>query len=120
MPFHRLTVPSYFGGLPAGYDYANNAVSGTPANADGAKVGGPNAGTYFIGFGEDATSADANRPAQALAPNTDFLDDLTRRDRALPVRSSDGTGAPTSSLTLVGPGIFMGLVGAGLVDLFRV
>ena len=66
MPFHRLGVPSYFGGLPGGYDYINNAISGTPANADGAKSGGPNAGTYFVAFGEDATSSDFNRANKAL------------------------------------------------------
>lgn len=120
MPFHRLTVPSYFGGLPGGYDYVNNAIIGTPSFADSAKIGGPNAGTYFIAFGEDATSADANRPAKALAENTDFLDNLLRRDIAVPVRTSDGVGAPTASVVLTGPGVFMGLVGAVLKDLFHV
>jgi hypothetical protein len=119
MLFHRLQVPSYFGGLPSGYDYVNNATAGTPAFADTQKVGGPNAGTYFIGFGEDATSADANRPALALAQNTDYLDNLMRRDIALPVRSSDATGAPTSTIVVTGPGVFMGLTGAALKDLFH-
>lgn len=120
MPFHRLAVPSYFGGLPGGFDYINNALTGTPAFADGVKSGGPNAGTYFVGFGEDATSSDANRPALALAQNTDFLDNLLRRDIAVPVRSNNATGAPTASVTLTGPGLFMGLVGAQIKDLFRV
>ena len=44
MGFHRLTVPSYYGGLPGGYDYINNAVSGTPANANGVLPSGPNTG----------------------------------------------------------------------------
>jgi hypothetical protein len=85
MSFHRLTVPSYFGGLPGGYDYINNALVGTPAVADGQKSGGPNDGTYFIAFGEDVTEADANRPNLALAENCDFLDDVARRDLAVPV-----------------------------------
>lgn len=120
MTFHRYAVPSYFGGLPSGYDYINNAISGTPAGADGAKTGGPNAGTYFVAFGEDATSADVNRPASALAQNTDYLDNLLHRDIALPSRSGDSTGVPTATLLITGPGIFMGLVGAVLTDLFHV
>ena len=60
--FHRLAVPTYFGGLPAGYDYVNNATSGTPAYANGALTGGTNVGSYFVGFDDDATSANANRP----------------------------------------------------------
>ena len=120
MAFHRLTVPSYFGGLPGGYDYINNATSGTPAFADGAEAGGVNVGTYFVGFDDDATSSNANRPAKALSQNTDFLDDLMHRDIALPVRTSDGVGAPTAGITITGPGIFMGLVGAVLTDLFHI
>ncbi len=120
--FHRLTVPSYTGGLPSGYDYVNNALSGTPAFADNAKVGGPNAGTYFVAFGEDATSSDANRANQALAQNTDTLDNLLHRDLALPVRTSDvgPTSSPTTTITLTGPGIFLGGVGDQLIDLFRI
>jgi hypothetical protein len=111
MPFHRLAVPSYFGGLPGGYDYINNALAGTPSFV--------NAGTYFIAFGEDATSADANRPSKALAENTDYLDNLLHRDIAVPVRTSDAVG-PAAGVLLTGPGIFMGLVGAQLKDLFHV
>jgi hypothetical protein len=118
--FHRFAVPTYAGGLPAGYDFINNAGGGTPAFADGAKTAGPNVGTYFVAFGEDATSSDVNRPAQALAQNTDFLDDTLHRDIALPVRTSNATGAPTSFLLITGPGIFMGLGGALLADLFQV
>lgn len=113
MPFHRLTAPSYFGGLPGGYDYINNLLAGTPAPADTAKVGGPNAGTYFVAFGEDATSADFNRPSSALAQNTDFIDDLLRRDLASPVQTNDvvAGGAGVSSILLTGPGIFVGEAG---------
>ena len=118
--FHRFAVPTYAGGLPAGYDFINNAGGGTPAFADGAKTAGPNAGTYFVAFGEDATSSDVNRPAQALAQNCDFLDDTLHRDIALPVRTSTGTGAPTASLLITGPGIFMGLAGAAIGNLFQV
>lgn len=109
MPFHRLVVPTYFGGLPGGYDYINNALVGTPSFADNAKVGGTNAGTYFVAFGEDATSSDFNRSANALAQNCDYLDDVVRRDLASPVKTSDVVaGAPVPSILLTGPGIFVG------------
>lgn len=109
MAFHRLTVPVYFGGLPGGYDYINNALVGTPAPANGVLVAGPNTGSYFLGFGSDATSADINRPAKALAENTDYLDDLLRRGLASPLVTSDVVaGAPVPSILLTGPGIFVG------------
>lgn len=114
MPFHRLSVPAYFGGLPiSGYDYINNATSGTPAPADTVKVGGPNVGTYFVAFQEDATSADFNRPARALAENTDFIDDLLRRDLAAPLVTADAVsgGMGVTAIVLTGPGIFVGEAG---------
>lgn len=118
--FHRLAVPSYFGGLPAGYDYVNNATSGVPASANGVLSGGVNVGSYFVGFDDDATSANANRPALALATNTDYLDDLLHRDIAIPVRSGAGLVSDTG-VTLVGPGIFMGVVGDdAFEDLFHI
>lgn len=107
MALHRYSAPSYFGGLPAGYDYINDPVTngdaGVAAFADGKKGSGVNAGTYFVGFGEDATSSDANRPARALAQNTDFLDDLLRRDLAITARTADVTaGSPVSSIVIAG------------------
>jgi len=121
MPFHRLGVPSYFGGLPGGYDYINNAISGTPANADGAKSGGPNAGTYFVAFGEDATSSDFNRANKALSQNTDFIDDLLHQDLAVPTRTNNVTpGGPVASITIIGPGIFLGNISDELQDLFHI
>src|SRR5262245_10462430 len=110
MGFHRQTTPTYFGALPVGYDYINNLLSGTPAFAHGAKVGGPNAGTYFVAFGEDATSSDFNRPHKALAENCDILDDYAHRDLAVPVKTSDvvAGGGGVSSIVLTGPGIFIG------------
>lgn len=110
MSFHRLTNPSYVN--PSGFDFIN-ALSGTPAPADGAKVGGPNNGTYFVGFGEDATTLAVNRGLKALAQNTDTLDDLFHRDLAVPTRTVDATapGGGVSFITLTGPGVYIGVGG---------
>lgn len=115
MGIHRLTVPSYFGGLPAGYDYINdpatNGDAGVSAFADGKKGSGVNAGTYFISFGEDATSDYLNRPSKALAQNTDAIDDILRRDLALAARTSDVTaGSPVSSIVIAGQ-VYVGDLG---------
>jgi hypothetical protein len=110
MAFHRLTVPTYFGGLPGGYDYINNALVGSSAPADGQKAGGPNDGTYFIAFGEDATSSNSNRPNQALAENADFLDNVVRRNLAIPAIKTIVLGAPTDRFTLTGD-IYVGMPG---------
>lgn len=115
--FHRLTVPTYFGGLPAGADYLNTpsdvSVGGTgvPATYDGKKSGGPNDGTYLHAFGEDATSDFLNRGLAALGENTDELDDYLHRDLAVPVRTGYATAAsPISSIVLTGQ-IFVGASG---------
>jgi hypothetical protein len=122
--FLRLTVPTYFGGLPAGYGFLNNAISGTPANVAGVLTGpSVNAGSYFVGFDDDGSSANANRPAAALGTNTDFLDNLMRADLAYIVRTADvgPTGSPTATVTLTGPNIWMGNVGGYLLrDLFHI
>ena len=91
MPFHRYKDPSYdfLGGAFPGtigsvvYDRINVVDEGEgdgdgSANADAVKASGPNAGTYFVAFGEDGTSSNANRGFKALAQNTDALDDLVR------------------------------------------
>lgn len=92
MPFHRYKDPAYnlLGGSFPGtvgalaYDRVNVVSEGVgggdgSANADDAKSApSPNVGTYFVAFGEDATSSFANRGLRALAQNTDFLDDMVR------------------------------------------
>jgi hypothetical protein len=113
--FHRLNVPTYFGGLPAGFDYLNtpslSGGSGTPAYMDGKKVGGPNDGTYAVAFGEEATSNFANRGIKALAENTDLIDDILRKDLAISARTSDVTaGSPVSSVVITGQ-VFVGTFG---------
>lgn len=113
--FHRLVVPTYFGGLPGGYDYINdpsaNGDPGSAAFADGKKGAGPNQGTYLVAFGEDASSSNANRGLKALAENTDILDNLFHRDIALGAQTLDVLAAsPVSSLVLSGQ-VFVGEFG---------
>lgn len=123
--FHRLSVPGYFGGLPAGYDYINNALSGTPANANGALTYGPNIGSYYVGFGDDGTSANANRPNNALAQNTDYLDNLLHQDIAIPVLSATAAGGPGVTSLVLPANTFLGVAGttntqAGLLPYFHI
>jgi len=112
MSFHRLIVPTYFNGLPGGYDYINNALSGTPALAPGARSdGGPNNGTYFVGFAENALGGAVNRGLKALAQNCDTLDDYLHRDVAIPqVTDDDIEVFDVSSIVLTGP-IYTGVSG---------
>lgn len=126
--FHRLVAPAYFTGggtfpTESGttYDYINNGGSGTPALADSAKVGGPNAGTLFSAFGEDATASNFNRSNQALSQNCDHLDNLLHRSLATVIRTSDTTpGSPVSTIVLPA-GTFLGTVGytTSVADLKR-
>ncbi len=101
---HRYVTPTYPG--QGGWDYFNVVSGGVGASGsaymDGAKVGGPNVGTFAVAFGEDATSSNANRGLRALAQNTDWLDNLLHRPIATKVRTGDvgPTGSPTSSITL--------------------
>lgn len=103
MAIRRLTVPTYFGGLTGGDSYINNAISGTPAPASAVKVGGTNAGTFFVAFGEPATSSNTNRGLKALAENTDQLDTWFKTSQVC-VRYIDGTvgGSPITSLAITG------------------
>lgn len=109
-PFHRLAdLPVDYDTGPYTYDYINNAGVGTPAPADGQKAGGPNIGTYFVAFGEDATSANVNRPNLALAENCDFLDNLLHRPLAIPRRTTDAAGPSVNPVALPDPtGVYLG------------
>lgn len=104
--FHRVAAPAYYGGLPVDFDYLNDPVangfpSSVPVVVDTQKVGGPNEGIYLVAFGEDASSANANRGLEALGENTDYLDDLMRRDIAVPARTANVTAVGTvTSITL--------------------
>lgn len=117
MPLHRLVTPTYSGGLPGTHDYINDPVAngdpGAPAPADGKKAAAPapgdqNEGTYFVAFSEPAQAEHVNRGLQALAENTDFLDDVVHRDVAVPATFTVAFGhGGTSSFVLPGD-VFVG------------
>jgi hypothetical protein len=73
-------------------------------------VTGPNAGSYLLGFGENATSDTLNRAVAAALENTDTLDDLLRQDLAVPARIEATAAGDTSAIILTGP-ILVGDVG---------
>ena len=132
MPFHRYITPTYFGGLPVTHDLIN-VVSGGAGVSDGSALVAPqksaphpNQGTYFVAFGEDATSGNANRGFKALSENTDFLDDAVHRDLATPRLTAVVTpGAPVASVVITA-NVFVGVAGtldtpenrAGLVVIY--
>ena len=121
MAFHRFKDPTYwlgesgsFPGALFGKDYdrvniiSEGTGSGGSAYADGKKVGGPNAGTYFTAFGEDATSSNFNRGFRALAENTDYLDNLFHRD-ILAVDAGDIlTTSPGQNTVVLKKGTYVG------------
>lgn len=114
MGFHRFVDPSYnlgggvFPGSLYGVEYDRvNVVSGGQgengsAFADGPKVGGPNEGTYWHAFGEDALSVYFNRGLRALSENTDILDDMLHRDIAVPARTALVTSTGQTQVVLTG------------------
>lgn len=117
MSFHRYITPSYFGGLPVTHDLINVVSGGTGTGDGSAIVTGqkagphPNAGTYFVAFGEDGTSGHANRGLAALAENTDFLDDIVHADQSVPAVSATVVpGAPVAAAVIPGD-IFVGSPG---------
>jgi hypothetical protein len=113
--FHRLTTPTYFmsgGWPPSGYDYINDGLV-TDAPADGAKASGDNQNSYFVAFGEDATSAYANRPHKALAQNCDQLDDWLNSSAPMQVTVAASTpaGPAVQDIALTGE-VYVGESGA--------
>lgn len=113
--FHRLVAPTYSGGLPGGYDYINdpaaNGDAGVPAFADGKKSGGPNDGTWLVAFAEDATSENTNRGLQALAQNTDYIDDVLHKDLALTVRTNNATAVGAVASVVISGSVYVGAFG---------
>lgn len=123
MPLHRLIAPSYLGGLPGTHDYINDPVAngdaGVAVLADAKKSTGPNAGTYYVAFGEDGTSSNANRGMKALSQNTDYLDDVVNGEAPM-VDNVDGTapGGGLASVVVTGS-IFVGKSGTANSQLER-
>lgn len=122
--FHRKnTQPAGYDTLPGGYDYINNpslnSQPGVPAVADGMKTGGPNAGTYFKAFGEDSTSKNDNRAADALADNCDTLDNYLRKPTAIPTRTNTtvaGFGGDSSIVLPTSPAVYLGTSGQDTIQ----
>jgi hypothetical protein len=132
--FHRFVDPTYnlfvgesFPAAPGGtgtiglhtYDRVNVTSGGTggggAANVDSQKSSGPTQYTYFVAFGEDGTSQNANRGFRALAENCDVLDDLFRTNT--PKYSTQVTvGAAQNRVVLTGD-IFVGDAGSVVGDL---
>jgi hypothetical protein len=125
MPFHRFQDPTYnrLGGAFPGtigtqtysrINVTNGGIGGGDgsANADGAKGSGPNAGTYLVAFGEDATSSAANRGLRAMAQNTDAIDNVIRG--SIPyVKRVTVTTVSSSIDVALGTEMFVGEQGLG-------
>ena len=121
MPFHRNSAnPAGYDAFPVGYDFINNPAANTPPGAgvpaqfDGIKSGGPNDGTYFVGFGDDGTSRFFNRAINALADNCDTLDNYLRRPNATAVATALVTAPPVGVTAIVLPnatGVYLGTAG---------
>ena len=114
MPLHRYKYPTYFGGLPGTHDLINVVSEGTGLGDGSAIVSPqkagphPNAGTYFVAFGEDGLSSNVNRGLKAVAENTDFLDDIVHADQTIPTVGTSVTPlSPVSSVVITGS-IFVG------------
>ena len=131
--FHRFAAPGYanapsLGAPPSGvitfegvdYDLFNVADGSTggggAAFMDGYKGAGPNAGTYAVAFGEDASSSNANRGMRALAENTDTLDNLFHRDIALPLVTGLVTSAGADTSIVLPTDTFVGESGGYSID----
>jgi len=108
MTFRRLAASTYLGS--PGHGELNNLTSGTPAVADGAKVGGPNAGSFFVCFGEDATTSNTNRANSALGENTDYLDNIVNGNIPVVIDAEATTGGATQDVALTGS-VFVGVSG---------
>ncbi len=111
-----LTVPNGGGYVTqpngARYHFLNvrsEGAGGTSALYDGIKSGGPNDGTFFPSFGEDARSAAIGRALKVLGENTDLLDDWMNADKVVPFLYAVSIGgAPRNNLdvpaeTYLGP-----------------
>lgn len=134
--FHRLEDPGadYYNpspdptytALPLLFDYINNDPAlgfGTGltdrAQVSPKKAAGPNTGTYFLGWTDDALSLNDNRGYSALAQNTDLLDSLLRRRMATPT-SASLLCVSTDTYKQLSGWVWCGGVGDTAADLFQI
>lgn len=123
MIFHRNSAnPDGYDPFPSGYDFINNPPAngdtGAAAMFDGKKSGGPNAGTYFKAFGEDAVAQYYNRGMNALSVNTDTLDNYLRQPLALPARTDTFTGGVSGDASRAlpaSPAVYLGTSGGDTI-----
>ena len=118
--FHRFVDPTYylfpgesFPAAPGGtgtiglntYDRVNvesgGAGGGDSSNADDQKAAAPNQYTYFIGFGETATSLHVNRGLRAAFESLDSVDNTLRASVPSRYTQSD-TNPAAASIPVVG------------------
>jgi hypothetical protein len=118
MPLHRLLDPTYNGGtFPATHDKINdpaaNGDPGVPALSDGkiTTTGHANEGSYYVGFGQDGTSKNGNRPHDALAQSTDFLDDVCSGDLPVPAELEAVAGGGGVTTLVIAGDVFVGMQG---------
>ncbi len=121
--FHRFTDPAYFlfsgetfPGTSAGnigghaYDRINVVSGGVGAGgsalADAQKASGPNVGTYFIAFGEDATSLNVNRISRAITESLDLVDDILRT--SIPKYATQAAASPAANNIVITGDVFVG------------
>ena len=116
--FHRFVDPSYylfpgesFPATPGGtgtignltYDRVNVESGGTGAgdssNADGQRATAPNEFTYFVGFGEPATSLNVNRGLRAAFESLDAVDDTLRTSIAVRGTQTGVSAGPSIAVT---------------------
>lgn len=126
--FHRFVDPTYY--LFAGesfpavaggtgtiglntYDRANvvsgGSGSGGSAPADGQKGSGVNNYTYFVGFGDDATSLNTNRGFRAAFESLDTLDNILRE--SLPKHATVTGPSPVSDAIVIPGDVWCGNAG---------
>jgi len=132
--FHRLTEPTYFvfsdngiamegGESGVTYDYINDP----PGNGDpgasapvntGKHASGTNQGSYFIGYQDQATSANANRPAYAVAQGLEHIDNILHVALAIPTKSAMYTAGGSETSRAISDRIYRGT--GAITDIYKI
>jgi hypothetical protein len=128
MPFHRYQQPNWYlagpitpasavptplaNGISYFFFNVTNGGSGPTAAPVGAQVpSGPNARTFMVALGEDATSSSVNRGMKALLENTDIIDNILNTDRVRPAVFSVALDSDSNSFNAP-EGLYLGPVGS--------